>query len=139
MFPLCYTCAETKQQSTCTHADNKRAFVGTWVSDELKKAVDLGYEVQTIYEVWNFNEVNQYDPQTKTGGLFTSYIDTFAKLKQQASGWPSDCDTESKKAQYINNYKDKEGIIIVIKCGCLNPEIVCFTKMQIINYYTILL
>ena len=109
MFPLCYTCAETKQQSTCTHADNKRAFVGTWVSDELKKAVDLGYEVQTIYEVWHFNEVNQYDPQTKTGGLFTSYIDTFAKLKQQASGWPSDCDTESKKLQYINNYKNKEG------------------------------
>ena len=40
----------------------------------MKKALEKGYVVQRIYEVWHFDETEQYDPKTKTGGLFTDYV-----------------------------------------------------------------
>lgn len=48
MFPLCRTCADTIQQSPCTHSDDERAFVGTWVSEELKLAKKKGYTVTQV-------------------------------------------------------------------------------------------
>jgi hypothetical protein len=65
---------------------------GTWVTDELKKALEKGYVVQRIYD-----ETEQYDPKTKTGGLFTDYVNTFLKMKQEASGWPEWCPSENDK------------------------------------------
>jgi hypothetical protein len=41
--------------------DEERSFTGTWVTDELKKALENGYVVQRIYEVWHFDETEQYD------------------------------------------------------------------------------
>lgn len=35
-----------------------------------------------MFEVWHYEKVDQYDPVTKTGGLFTEYINKFMKLKQ---------------------------------------------------------
>jgi hypothetical protein len=37
-------------------------------------AIDKGYIVDTIYEIWHFDHVEQYDPRSKTGGIFTEYI-----------------------------------------------------------------
>jgi hypothetical protein len=67
------------------HNDEERSLTGTWVTDELKKALEKGYVVQRIYEVWHFDETEQYDPKTKTGGLFTDYVNTFrsTQSKQQ--------------------------------------------------------
>jgi hypothetical protein len=83
---------------------------GTWVTDELKKALEKGYVVQRIYEVWHFDETEQYDPKTKTGGLFTDYVNTFLKMKQEASGWPEWCQNENDRWSYIRDYHEKEGI-----------------------------
>ena len=55
-----------------------------------------------MIEVWHF-------PQ-KSSKLFTGYIDTFLKIKQEASGWSSWCETEAQKQQYITEYEQKEGI-----------------------------
>ena len=55
-----------------------------------------------IYEVWHFKQKSQQ--------LFSPYIKTFMKLKQQASGWPSECTTEEKKRKYLDDYKSHEGI-----------------------------
>ena len=46
---------------------------------------------------------------TRTG-LFAEYVNTWLKLKQENAGWPADCDTEEKKAEYIRSYKEHEGI-----------------------------
>jgi hypothetical protein len=54
-----------QQQKPCQHNDEERSFTGTWVTDELKKALEKGYVVQRIYEVWHFDETEQYDPKTK--------------------------------------------------------------------------
>ncbi|XP_061191720.1 uncharacterized protein LOC133199940 [Saccostrea echinata] len=105
LFPLCRTCAE-RQDSTskhrCQHTDQERSLTGTWVTTELHKALDMGYTLERIYEVWHFPESSQ--------DLFRSYIDTFLKIKQEASGFPPDCQTEEQKLDYIRKVIDREGI-----------------------------
>ena len=80
MFALCRTCASTLHQEKCFHTDEERALTGTWVTDELKRAVQKGYQVVQLYEVWHWSKVEQYDPKTKSGGLFTDYVNTFLKV-----------------------------------------------------------
>ena len=74
MFPLCRTCADTLQQTPCQHGDRERTLHGTWVSQELEKALAKGYQLLQIEEVWHF-------PQ-QTDRFFKGYIDTFLKIKQ---------------------------------------------------------
>ena len=131
LFSLCRKCAEDKNQQACEHTSSERAFKGTWVTDELKKAVELGYCILDMYEVWHFEAVEQYDPESKTGGLFTEYINTFLKLKQEASGWPAWCDTEDKKHQYINKYYDKEGVILDYDQIKKNPGMRTLAKLML--------
>jgi hypothetical protein len=77
LFSLCKTCAETYKQTKCLHTNEDRAFLGTWVTDEVKKAIDKGYILDSIYEVWHFENISQYYHITKEGGLFTEYVNTF--------------------------------------------------------------
>jgi hypothetical protein len=48
MFTLCSTCADMNQDC-CTHTD-ERCISGTWVVDEVRKAVDLGYSLLEVFE-----------------------------------------------------------------------------------------
>ena len=73
-----------KKRTSCNHNDEKRLLTWTWVTDELKKAVKKGYAIK-MYEVWYFDEIAMYDPVTKSGGLFTDYVNTFYQLKHEAS------------------------------------------------------
>ena len=90
----CYSaCAEhvskNNAKSECKHrSDAERCLEGTWVIDEVRSAVDKGYKVLEILEVYEY-QVTCYDPATGTGGHFVDYIDTILKLKQEASGYPS--------------------------------------------------
>ena len=54
VFTLCKTCAETRNQNVCKHTDNQRSFIGTWTTDEVSKALEKGYKILRIYEVWHF-------------------------------------------------------------------------------------
>ena len=109
-FALCYTCAKNHQQTPCRHGDKARMFRGVWFSEELKKAVQLGYKIVKFEEVWHFKDSTVYDPQTKTGGIFAEYINTFLKVKQESSGWPAGVTTDAEQAKYIRDYYEVEGI-----------------------------
>ena len=61
---------------------------GTWVIDEVRLAVHRGYKILEIQEVYQY-EVTQYDRDTGEDRLFVDYINTFLKLKAEASGYPS--------------------------------------------------
>ena len=103
-FPLCATCVKEEmakrpleRSAQCDHSDEQRALSGTWCSPELQKAVELGYEIQYLYEVWQFDQTCE--------GLFQDYVNTWLKIKQEASGWPSWVgDDETKRQQYIREY-----------------------------------
>ncbi|KAJ8019081.1 hypothetical protein HOLleu_42562 [Holothuria leucospilota] len=110
LFPLCAKCADERRLDDCKHTADERAIEGTWVTFELKKAVEKGYVVLNVNEVWHFEKHTQYDPRTRRGGLFSGYIDTFLKMKQEADGWPSECHTEEDKKAYIDDYERREGV-----------------------------
>ncbi|KAL9977373.1 hypothetical protein ACROYT_G014765 [Oculina patagonica] len=48
MFPLCISCAKSKQQERCQHSENERSFIGTWTTDEVNKAIEKGRNRQYI-------------------------------------------------------------------------------------------
>lgn len=73
-FPLCRTCVELQQQNSCTCSDAERALTGTYCTPELLKAIEKGYQILRIYEVYHWKETTQYDSLSKTGGLFVHYI-----------------------------------------------------------------
>jgi len=92
-----------KRFHLCAHSEHERTLTGTWCTPELQKAVDLGYEIQYIYEVWHFPETCQ--------GIFQDYVNTWLKIKQEASGWPKWVgDDETKRQQYIREYYEHKGI-----------------------------
>ena len=110
LFPLCRTCAETSHQGPCPHSDEERALVGTWVTLELHKAVEMGYKIVDRYAVLHFDEMTQYNPHTQEGGIWANYINLWLREKQMADGYPSSCATEEEKQRYIDDYKEHEGI-----------------------------
>jgi hypothetical protein len=82
---------------------------GTWVIDEVRLAVAKGYKVLEIQEVCEY-EVTQYNPETNDGGLFVDYINTFLKLKVEASGYPSWVQTLDDEDRYIRQFFESDGI-----------------------------
>ena len=108
-FPLCASCVEEEMEkpmgersSVCTHTDRQRTLRGTWCTPELLKAVEKGYRILKIHEVWHF--------KNKKKGLFLDYVKQWLKIKQESSGYPTWADTPEKKAQYTADYENKQGI-----------------------------
>ena len=69
-FPLCHTCCDTQSRGNCTHTEDERALEGTWVSLEVDKALELGYTVLRVDEVWHYPHKMQYDGKNEDSGLF---------------------------------------------------------------------
>ena len=130
LFPLCAACVEQEMPkrpldrcAECVHTDEQRALTGTWCTPELSKAVDLGYDIQYIYEVWHFDETCE--------GLFKDYVNTWLKIKQEASGWPKDDMSEEAKQDYIQKYFEKEGIQLEYDKIQKNPGLRTLAKLML--------
>ncbi|XP_041919959.1 uncharacterized protein LOC121684091 isoform X2 [Alosa sapidissima] len=103
MFPLCRTCCETEsKQMDCQHSDDERALTGVWTSVEMVKAMEKGYKVARLFEVWHFEK--------RSETLFSEYVNTFLKGKQEASGYPESIETDAEKERYIQDYEEHEKI-----------------------------
>jgi hypothetical protein len=63
MFPLFSACSDTMNQDDCTHSDEERCIVGTWVVDEVRKTVEMGNRLEDVYEFWEY-EVTCFDKDT---------------------------------------------------------------------------
>lgn len=48
----------------------------------------------------------------KRKGLFASHINKFLKVKPEAAGWLSKCETDKKKGDFIRQVKDIESIYL---------------------------
>ena len=134
MFPLCRTCAERKS-NTCNCTELERVITGTWTILEVQKALEKGYEIQKIYEIYHFPETTQYNPETKEGGLFTGYVNKFLKIKQESSGWPDWCTTEEEKQSYIHQYYEKEGIKLDYNSIEKNPGLRSLAKLCLNSFW----
>lgn len=67
---------------------------------ELNKAIELGYKVDRVYQIFHFKKTNK---------LFKSYIQTFMRLKEENGGFTG---TWEEKLEYCKMWKDKMNIEI---------------------------
>ena len=77
--------------------------------DEVRLAVEKGYRILEIYEVYEY-QVTQYNPETGEGGLFVDYINTFLKLKADVSGYPGWVRSHADEELYVETFRKNEGI-----------------------------
>jgi hypothetical protein len=101
-FPLCGVCADERNHTYCEHSSKERQLTGTWTTIEINKAVEMGYKIKEVYEVWHFQE--------RTKGIFKDYVAEFLKIKQESSDYPDWVTTEEDKLKYIGDYKTNMGI-----------------------------
>lgn len=113
LFPLCRSCIDaemkksvTQRKCTCGHTDEERCITGTWCTPELEKAVEKGYQIQHIYEVWHF-------PESKEG-LFASYVNCWLKIKQENTELPTWIESDEDKEYFVELYEENEGIVLNI-------------------------
>ena len=103
IFTLCNKCAKTRNQSKCKHTESQRSFIGTFTTDEVSKAVDKGYKVIEVYEVWHFAKTSD--------DLFKEYIRRFMKIKLESSKY----DFKTKEEEAIFKAKIKDSLDINVE------------------------
>ena len=135
-FPLCRTCVQEEQAKPmlsrnhyCPHSDADRTLRGTWCTPELVKAMEKGYTLVKIHEVWHF------PPEQRQTGLFKDYVNTWVKLKQESAGWPSWCQTVEQKRDYILRYQEREGIRLDIASIAKNPGRKATAKLMLNSFW----
>ena len=133
-FPLCSACVKEElakplleREAICRHSREERVLVGTWCTPEIHKAIDMGYELVDIHEVWNFEKGE--------GGLFAEYVDAWLRIKTEASGWPSDCDTEEKKRDFLRRFEEREGIQLEYSKVTPNPGLKATAKLMLNSFW----
>jgi hypothetical protein len=126
LFPLCSACSDTLQTAPCTHTEQERALQGTWFTEELKLAVEKGYQIVKIHSVWHFEK--------KSDQLFRSYVMTFYKKKLLSSKLP--LTTREEIEQYMREVYEREGIRIDSPADFSeNPGLRQLTKLMLNNLW----
>ena len=126
-FALCRVCTEHQLPGPCQHSDPERMFSGTWCTPEVMKAVQRGYTLIKISEVWHFAD-------TKVG-LFAEYINRFLKIKTESSGWPVDCVSAQQRTQFVVEYEEKEGIKLDEEKMVANPGMRALSKLCLNSFW----
>ena len=127
-FPLCRTCAESKEQrKACECSDDQRSFTGEWCTPEFEEALRNGYKVVKIMEVLHWEE--------SSDTLFREYINTFLKLKAEASGFPQGVNTEEERHQFVQQYQEKEGVCLEMSNIVKNSGLRSLAKLALNSFY----
>ena len=128
-FPLCRKCSEkapVKRDCSCPQED--RIWTQTYCTPELEVALNMGYKILKIHEVLHWPRT---DRDTDGKGLFTEYINTFLRIKQESSGLPEGRDIDS----YIADYMKNEGILLKKEQIERNPGLRRIAKLQLNTLY----
>ena len=72
---MSYLCRNVQPKPT---SQEERALTGTWVSVELFKALDLGYRLLEVYEIYNHPKTKHYYKGDETQKeMCADYVDAF--------------------------------------------------------------
>ena len=134
MFVLCKTCGEQMNLGECEHTDEERSLQGTWVLDEVLQAVKKGYKIVHTQEIWKYT-IQRFNKESGLEGLFTSMMNKFIKIKQQASGWPKECNTQEKKLTYIKEFLERENVNLQYADINENPGLRSLAKLILNSFW----
>ena len=137
LFSLCYSCAEHNTRdinededhviTQCKHSDADREWIGTYATCELEKAVEKGYVIKRIHQVWHFG--------SRSNDLFKGYVSSFLRYKQEASGYPKGCDTAEQRREYVDEYRINQGIQLRPERIRVNPGLKKTAKIALNSFY----
>ena len=84
-------------------------------------AIEMGYKVVSIDEVWYYEESEV--------GLFATYINKFLKMKTEASGWPTGIETEEQKDAFVKDFEVREGVMLNSSAMIKNTGLRALSKL----------
>ena len=135
-FPLCQACMEEEmtkplleKSCLCRHTPQQRMLRGEWCTPKIQKAVEVGYTLIKIHEVYHF------PPDQRQKGLFADYVNTWLKIKQESAGYPSWATTPEDKARYVQRYKQREGIDLDPNLIIKNPGRKATAKLMLNSFW----
>ena len=110
----CQNCYQLRNLN-CVHSDSQRAITGFWTTIETDKALEKGYKIDEIYEVWHFENTST--------DIFKGYIRKFLKIKLESSKFTcSEEEYRSKAKKFdieLDELKENPGLRFISKI-CLN-------------------
>ena len=123
-------------QELCRHDDpTDRQLLGTWCAPELQLALEMGYQIIAVHEVYQYPGTMQFDPETGEDGLLSAYVRCFMALKVQDSGWRDDCKTEEQKRQFVADVLKYDGIVIDLSRMEKNPALRTLAKLILNSFW----
>jgi hypothetical protein len=123
LFPLCSICAEQQTKDFCSHSDRERQLTGTWFSEELKLAIEKGYIIKTIHEVYHF--------ENQSSKLFTKFINKLYKIKLLATGKPENINFDD----FLLEMKTHEGLDLYNDTFEKNPGLRYIAKLLLNSFW----
>ena len=84
------------------------------MTEEIKKALSLGYKVLDFFQVWHYEDSCKYNPDTGEHGIFSEYVNTFHKLKTAFDGFPAGLETLAQKLYYIKIIENGDKIKLTL-------------------------
>ncbi len=128
VFPLCVKCAEQNSQGrSCQCSDEDRSWTGTFTTPELEAALDVGYRIQKIFEILHWDE--------SSSDIFSSYVNTFLQIKQEASGFPTDVISPEDKKKFQQKYLEKEDILLNLEKVKKSSTLRSLAKLMLNSLY----
>jgi len=107
------------------HTDGKLLFdvrpkTGVWFTEELYLAMRQGYIIETIYEIFHF------DDQNRSCNYMKGYMSYFFRQKQEAEGWKkAGCSSE--------NPSDEEKEAAIRRLQAENPDMLPMRKEMVLK------
>jgi hypothetical protein len=134
-FALCRTCAEKETSGNCLCPSKDRCFTSTFCTPELEVAIQRGYKILKTYEVLNWEKTEMYDDDKKQGGIFSEYVNTFLKIKQESSNYPVYANNKKEREKYIVEYLEHEGVLLDSSNISTNPGLRSVAKLALNSLY----
>ena len=100
----------------------------TWCTPAIQKAVEQGYQIVHIHEVWHFPEGH------RKKGLFTDQVNMWLQIKQESAGYPGWAITLEQKQQYVQVYYMKDGIRLAPELVVKNPGRKATAKLMLNSF-----
>lgn len=87
-----------------------RPMIGSWGTEEMRIAIENGYVVEEVYEVYH------WPPQERSDTLLRGYVSFFLRMKQEAEGWKkmgasSETPSEEEKLEIQEKVFEQSGRI----------------------------
>ena len=69
--------------------------------------------------------------------MFAGYVNCFLKLKAEASGWPSNVETEEQRSAYVKEYFEREGVQLDKDNVKKNPGLRSLAKLALNSFWVL--